>query len=100
MCVTHANDPWGSESRTLECRVLLVQADIQTFHLKAQTSADPYDQPIAEGWKGSKQNGWSRFVPAIGLGQGYPDHITSLHDLYSGLGSSSVMPLMSGSSSP
>jgi len=54
MCVPHANYPRGSKSRALECWVLLVQADIQTFHLKAQTSADPYNQPIAEGWEGSK----------------------------------------------
>jgi hypothetical protein len=54
MCVPHANEPRGSKSRALECWVLLVQEDIQTFHLKAQTPTNAHDQPIAEGWEGSK----------------------------------------------
>ena len=76
-----SNKPGISNARLLEARMLIIYDDIEAFHFQTKASTYTYDHPVPERWECSYKDRRPQLMMTIGLWQGYPYHITSLHGL-------------------
>ncbi len=100
MRMAQADDTGEAEPCQVERRMSTIDHDVKVRHGQSNAAADTHDQPVAEWREVGYEHRWAWLVLPIALWQGHAHHITGLHLPYSGLGSSRVMPLISGSFAP